>query len=133
MSQTKLPKSRTLACILAFAGVAVPGLHKFYLGQMGWGAVYLLLSFTPISHVASVAEGLWYLLQGNQAFNERFNVGSSVGIAAASPAKRDQAIATADAVASVAEALRHLDQLRQEGLMSEYEFEQKRRQLLDHI
>ncbi|NER29853.1 MAG: SHOCT domain-containing protein, partial [Symploca sp. SIO1C4] len=36
-------------------------------------------------------------------------------------------------VGEVADALRQLDKLRQEGLVSEYEFEQKRRQLLDHI
>jgi hypothetical protein len=33
----------------------------------------------------------------------------------------------------VANALRELDALREEGLISEYEFEQKRRQLIDRI
>ncbi|HBE56290.1 MAG TPA: hypothetical protein DDW56_01850 [Cyanobacteria bacterium UBA11366] len=36
-------------------------------------------------------------------------------------------------IGAIADALRQLDILRQEGLMSEYEFEQKRRQLLDRI
>jgi hypothetical protein len=36
-------------------------------------------------------------------------------------------------VGAIADALRKLDSLRQDGLMSEYEFEQKRRQLLDRI
>jgi hypothetical protein len=36
-------------------------------------------------------------------------------------------------VESVANALRELDALREEGLISEYEFEQKRRQLIDRI
>jgi hypothetical protein len=36
-------------------------------------------------------------------------------------------------VGAIADALRELDRLRQDGLMSEYEFEQKRRQLLDRI
>jgi hypothetical protein len=36
-------------------------------------------------------------------------------------------------VGAIADALRQLDSLRQEGLLSEYEFEQKRRQLLDRI
>ena len=36
-------------------------------------------------------------------------------------------------VSAIAEALRQLDQLRQDGLISEYEFEQKRRQLLERI
>jgi hypothetical protein len=36
-------------------------------------------------------------------------------------------------VESVANALRELEALRQDGLISEYEFEQKRRQMLDQI
>jgi hypothetical protein len=36
-------------------------------------------------------------------------------------------------VSAIADALRELDDLRQDGLISEYEFEQKRRQLLDRI
>lgn len=36
-------------------------------------------------------------------------------------------------VPSIVEAVRQIEQLRQEGLISEYEFEQKRRQLLDRI
>jgi hypothetical protein len=36
-------------------------------------------------------------------------------------------------VSAIAEALRQLDCLRQDGLISEYEFEQKRRKLLDRM
>jgi hypothetical protein len=36
-------------------------------------------------------------------------------------------------VSAIAQALRELDDLREDGLISEYEFEQKRRQLLDRI
>jgi len=36
-------------------------------------------------------------------------------------------------MAQLAEALRELDTLRQEGLISEYEFEQKRRYILEQI
>ena len=36
-------------------------------------------------------------------------------------------------VGEIANALRELEQLRQEGLISEYEFEQKRRSLLDQV
>ena len=38
-----------------------------------------------------------------------------------------------ETLVTIADAMRHLDQLRQEGLITEYEFEQKRRQLLDRI
>jgi hypothetical protein len=39
----------------------------------------------------------------------------------------------ADRVSALGTALRELDQLRQEGLISELEFEQERRHLLEHL
>ena len=36
-------------------------------------------------------------------------------------------------VKAIAEAMRELDRLREDGLLTEYEFEQKRRQLLDRM
>ena len=68
-------KTREVAAILAFAGMLIPisGLHKFYLGQPLWGLVYLLLSWTPIPHVASAIEGFWYLSQDGNEFDRNFN------------------------------------------------------------
>jgi TM2 domain-containing membrane protein YozV len=118
-------KSRSVAAVLAFAGtVTVSGLHKFYLGQPFWGVLYVLLSWTPIPKVASAIEGVWFLAQDEDAFNQNFNLGKS-------PVKASQV--AGKEVSAVADALRELDSLRQDGLISEYEFEQKRRQLLDHI
>ncbi|KST62791.1 NINE protein [Mastigocoleus testarum] len=118
-------KSRSIAAILAFSGtLTISGLHKFYLGQPLWGILYVLLSWTPIPKVASAIEGVWYLAQDEEAFDRNFNLGKS----AVKSFKQ-----TGQQVSSVAEALRELDSLRQDGLISEYEFEQKRRQLLDEI
>lgn len=118
------PKNRTLAAMLALSGVLIPisGLHKFYLGQPGWGLLYLLLSWTPIPKVASAIEAVWYLAQDGQQFDRSFNFGI-----------RQQSSVVPQSVENIAEALRQLDSLRLEGLVSEYEFEQKRRQLLDRI
>lgn len=122
------PKNRKLAVTLALLGVALPisGIHKFYMGQPKWGVAYLLLSlFTPIPRFACAAEAAWYLFQNQSDFEKRFAAGEATieAAKAVDPAK----------VGAVAEALRQLDQLRQDGLLSEYEFEQKRRQLLDRI
>jgi TM2 domain-containing membrane protein YozV len=118
-------KSRSIAAILAFSGtLTISGLHKFYLGQPLWGILYVLLSWTPIPKVASAIEGVWYLTQDEEAFDRNFNLGQSV--VKVSPQVSNQ-------VESVANALRELDALRQDGLISEYEFEQKRRQMLDQI
>lgn len=126
------PKSRKIAALLAFSGTVIPisGFHKFYLGQPLWGIVYLVLGWTYIPQVASAIEGVWYLAQDRDEFDRNFNQG--VIPAASSLATSPTGIDPAQ-VGAIADSLRQLDSLRQEGLMSEYEFEQKRRQLLDRI
>lgn len=120
------PKSRSVAVILAFASMTIPvaGFHKFYLGQPIWGVVYLLLSWTPIPHIASAIEAVWYLTQDSDRFDSNFN-------------PPDRQMATSSIVAhpmtTVADSIRELDKLREDGLISEYEFEQKRRQWLDRV
>lgn len=78
-------RNRLIAIVLAFAGLILPGLHKFYLRQPLWGTVYLLLgllfspwtlgdaSLSAIARVASVIEAVWYLFQGADAFDLHFN------------------------------------------------------------
>lgn len=139
------PRNRRIATLLAFAGIVAPiaGIHKFYVGQHVWGVIYLLLSWTPIPHVASAIEGIWYLVQDPEEFDYNFNANWAESLPAdrAVPAKaRRQTPVTSPAepfdvtrIGAITEAVRQLDQLRQDGLISEYEFEQKRRQLLDRI
>jgi TM2 domain-containing membrane protein YozV len=118
-------KSRTIAAILAFSGtLKISGLHKFYLGQPLWGLLYVLLSWTLIPKVACAIEGVWYLTQDEETFDRYFNLGESV---------MKVSTQVGNQVESVANALRELETLRQDGLISEYEFEQKRRQMLDQI
>ena len=118
------PKNRQIAIVLAFVGMTIPvaGFHKFYLGQPVWGAIYLLLSWTPIPHIASAIEAVWYLTQDSTHFDGNFS--SSIGVMAASGA--------APAITAI-DTIRELDKLRADGLISEYEFEQKRRQWLDRF
>ena len=116
-------KSRKIAAVLALTGILSPiaGWHKFYLGQPLWGVVYLLLSWTPIPRAASAIETVWYLLQNEAEFDENFNQSAPKILIAPNNVK------------AISEAMRQLDGLRADGLISEYEFEQKRRQMLDKI
>ncbi len=120
MFDTTTPKNRQVAIVLALASMTIPvaGFHKFYLGQPIWGIVYLLLSWTPIPHIAAAIEAVWYLTQDNTHFDRDFNSTIAPQV---------------QPMTSVAESIRELDQLRADGLISEYEFEQKRRQLLDRV
>lgn len=117
-------RSRRTAVILAWLGVLAPvsGFHKFYLGQPFWGTLYLLLSWTPVPRVACAVEGFLLLTQPLDAFAP----------AAASTSQAKSGLDPAQ-VSALGVALRELDTLRQEGLISELEFEQKRRQLLDRV
>ncbi|MBW4442751.1 MAG: SHOCT domain-containing protein [Plectolyngbya sp. WJT66-NPBG17] len=128
------PKSRRVAALLAIAG-AIPiaggfhlvGLHKLYLGQRWWCLIYLALALTgsKIAWIAALFDAVFYLIQNPDEFDVNFN---------------DEAVPEtgtislqSNAVVTISESLRELDQLRQDGLISEYEFEQKRRKLLDRI
>jgi TM2 domain-containing membrane protein YozV len=117
---------RQVAVILALLGTVTPlaGLHKFYLGQPLWGVIYLLLWSTPMPRIASAIDAVWYLVQESEQFRLQFQgfgkTSKSAGI-------------ELQQVSAIADALRELDRLREDGLVSEYEFEQKRRQLLDRI
>ena len=123
-------KSRKVAAIIAFTGTLSPisGLHKFYLGQPVWGLLYLLLSWTPIPRVASAIDAIWYLFQNEAEFDHNFN--SNLELVSTPP--KPKVVAQTN-VNAIADALRQLDRLRQDGLISEYEFEQKRRQLINRM
>lgn len=132
---------RRIAIALAFAG-ALPSplplawIHKFYLGQYLWGVVYLLLSPTLLPQAACALEGIWFLSQSNDRFVNRFPTAHAPLAAVANSTwtvVSRQGDTSAPVTNQVVEALRDLEQLRQEGLVTEYEFEQKRRKLIDKI
>jgi len=60
-------KSRLVAALLAFF-LGTFGIHKFYLGQTGWGILYLLFCWTAIPTVVSLIEGCLYLLSTKRQF-----------------------------------------------------------------
>ncbi|MFZ9736526.1 MAG: NINE protein [Prochlorotrichaceae cyanobacterium] len=132
-------KHRKVAMILALASGLAPisGFHKFYLGQRQWGIVYLLLSLfpptLPIPHIASLFELVWYLLQDSVEFDANFNGGQLSERSDRVDTWTHQASRASEAVKAVEEAVNRLEKLRQDGLISELEFEEKRRVLLDQI
>ncbi len=116
-------KNRKIAVILALISTItpIPGLQKFYLGQPIWGFIYLLLWSSPMVRIACAIDAVLYMVQDLEHFDHQFN-----GIATG-----QFAINEVQKVSAIAEALRELDSLRVDGLITEYEFEQKRRQLLE--
>ena len=126
------PKSRKMAIAVAILATIIPwpiaGVHKFYLRQPIWGVIYLLLWNTPIPSIACAIDAVWYFVQGEEGFNRQFNhVSDSDPHAIYSKGLEPLQVSI------ISDGLRELDKLREEGLVSDYEFEQKRRQLLDKI
>lgn len=116
-------KSRRVAIGLALLGTVTPiaGIHKLYLGQPIWGLIYILLWSTPIPRIAAAIDAVWYVVQDQEQFERQFNGYSQYNLN------------TSPQVKAIAEAMRELERLREDGLVTEYEFEQKRRELLERI
>ena len=64
-------KSRTTAAILAFFLGGI-GVHKFYLGRIGWGTIYLLFCWTFIPAIVAFIEFIIYLTMSDAAFKKKY-------------------------------------------------------------
>jgi TM2 domain-containing membrane protein YozV len=64
-------KNRVLAVILALLLGGI-GVHKFYLGRVGWGVVYILFCWTLIPSIAALIEGLMYAFMSEQDFHAKY-------------------------------------------------------------
>jgi len=60
-------KSRVLAAALALLLGGI-GIHKFYLGKIGQGIVYVLFCWTGIPALVGWIEGILYLLKSNESW-----------------------------------------------------------------
>lgn len=66
-------KSRVAAALLAFF-LGGFGVHKFYLGKVGLGFVYLLFCWTFIPAIIAFIEFIIYLTQDDATFAAKNNV-----------------------------------------------------------
>ncbi len=109
-------RNRIIAALFAFF-LGGFGAHKFYLGQTGWGILYLVFCWTFIPSVAGFVEFVILLTTSDQAFDRRFNQGILPNY---DPLQQAQSI-------------EKLNDLRIKGLITDEEFEAKRRQFLERM
>jgi len=64
-------KNRVAAALLAFF-LGGFGIHKFYLGQVGLGVVYLLFFWTFIPAIIAFIEFILLLTMSDEAFNQKY-------------------------------------------------------------
>jgi len=64
-------KSRITAGILAIL-LGDFGIHKFYLGKIGQGIVYLIFCWTGIPAIIGLVEGILYMLMKDEEFAQKY-------------------------------------------------------------
>lgn len=50
------------------------GIHKFYLGQVGWGVVYLVFCWTFIPSLVGLIEGILFLVMSEDEFVRKYGM-----------------------------------------------------------
>lgn len=64
-------KNKLVAALLAFF-LGGFGVHKFYLGRIGWGLIYLLFFWTFIPWLVAFIEFICLLIMSDQEFSQRY-------------------------------------------------------------
>ncbi|UAL11881.1 NINE protein [Caulobacter segnis] len=64
-------KSRVVAIVLALLLGGIGG-HKFYLGRVGTGILYLLFCWTFIPSIVAFVEAIIYITMSDQAFAKKY-------------------------------------------------------------
>ncbi len=107
-------KDRIIAALLAlFFGIF--GVHHFYLGNKSKGILYLIFFWTIIPAIISFIEGILFLVQDQESFDEKYNNGISSNVGRSS---------------GIAEELERLYSLKERGIISEAEFIEQKKKLL---
>lgn len=71
-------KNKVLAAILAFFFGGI-GIHKFYLGEIGMGILYICLTLVgmiiclPIGAILSLVDFILLLVMDDEKFNQKYN------------------------------------------------------------
>jgi TM2 domain-containing membrane protein YozV/ribosomal protein L40E len=71
MQTTPSGKSKLAAALFAILLGGI-GVHKFYLGRIGWGVLYIVFFWTFIPALLGIIEGIIYLTMSDEAFAAKY-------------------------------------------------------------
>jgi TM2 domain-containing membrane protein YozV len=109
-------KSKTTTAILAlFLGGL--GAHRFYLGQIGRGFLYLIFCWTFIPCLIAFIDFIIFLTMDENRFNETYN-------------RNQLQMANASFHPNAADELEKLFLLKEKGIITEVEFQTRKFKLL---
>ncbi|GAB6123395.1 NINE protein [Dysgonomonas termitidis] len=122
-------KSKTTAAILAILLGGI-GVHRFYLNQTGLGLLYLLFCWTFIPLIVSLVDFIWLLTMDENRFNLKFNTlyqpmqPSNTTITVNNGAVNNQTNNSAS------EEIKRLYEMKEKGIITQEEFDLKKKLLL---
>jgi TM2 domain-containing membrane protein YozV len=119
-------KDRNTAIIICFF-LGGFGLHKFYLGQISYGVMYALFSWTFIPSIIAFFDFLDLCFMPDRKFNLLYNQEYLNGI------DGNYGIALNPSPEDATNALYSLKKLYEDGVITAEEYEEKRRKMLDKI
>ncbi len=110
------------------------GAHKFYLGQIGIGVVYLLFCWTGIPGIIALIEGIILLTMNDEEFNAKYN--GNVTTAQKDTTSTYVAVGTCDTAnqqssqVDIAQTLMTYKNLLDTGVITQEEFDRIKHKLL---
>jgi TM2 domain-containing membrane protein YozV len=113
-------KDKITAAILAifFGGI---GVHRFYLGQTGLGFLYLLFCWTFIPAFIALIDFICFLAMSKEDFDQKYNLSHTSNLT--NNIQNNPAI-------SASEEIKKFYELKEKGIITEEEFELKKKSLL---
>lgn len=129
-------KSKTTATVLCFF-LGGFGIHRFYLGQTGLGVLYLIFFWTCIPALIALIDFIGFLLMSEETFNQKYNLTSIIMKSQQTlPNNNMNTIAinmggqNAEAIRSSSEEVKRLYELKEKGIITQEEFDLKKKTLL---
>ena len=113
-------KSKTTAILLSFFLEGL-GVHRFYLGQIGLGFLYLIFFWTFIPLFVSLIDFIVFLAMSDQEFDKKYN--TSIITNVLKNYRNPAQLNTADEIEK-------LHALKEKGIITEAEYQYKKSQLL---
>lgn len=110
-------KSRSTAILLAIL-LGGLGIHRFYLDQPGKGILYLIFCWTFIPSIIALIDGIVWLSGSEESFNSIYNKGQSI---------TDTHVRTDT---NAADELEKLFALKERGILTDEEFQARKRSIL---
>jgi TM2 domain-containing membrane protein YozV/ribosomal protein L40E len=71
-SQAQVGISRRIAAALFAILLGTLGIHKFYLGKIGMGILYVIFCWTGIPTIVGIIEGIIYLTRSDDGFEAEY-------------------------------------------------------------